>query len=249
MKDFYVTLLSNSSMDYFPTNTTSSFTVRLHQNITLGENWHVGLAEIHYSYNFANVRKNHNAIIEKSTDASSVWKIEEGVYSSVVDLVREINTIYGDLPLFYLNHQTKRIKLNREAVKAETNAMILQGNLAPQLGFKPDDDILQYQEAPVPASVLFGVPHQMLIYCDIIQPQFIGHEVAQVLRSVKIGNDSYEYGTPCHSEFKNIHYVPVSRKEFHTIRINIRDPTGDHVPFSHGVLSLKLHFKERATSG
>lgn len=242
MKDFYVTLLSNSSMDYFPTNTTSSFTVRLHTNVTLGENWVVGLAEIHYSYNFANVRENHNTIIEESPDTVSLWKIEEGGYSNVADLVLEVNKIYNKL--FEFRPHTKRVRINRDAVKVETSAILLQGNLASQLGFKPDDNILQYQESPEPASVLFGVPHQMLIYCDIIQPQFIGHEVAQVLRSVKIGSESYKFGTPCHSEFKNIHYVQVSRKEFHTIQINIRDHTGEHVPFSHGVLSLKLHFKE-----
>lgn len=231
-------------MDYFPTNTTSSFTVRLPKNITLGENWRVGLAEIHYSYNFANVRRNHNSIIETSVDSVTLWKVEEGAYSSVADLVHEINKAYGVQPLFEFKQRTKRLKINHAAVREGTTVMMLQGNLAPQLGFKPDENILQYQEGPDPASILFGVPHQMLIYCDIIQPQLVGHEVAQVLRSVQIGNDSYKFGTPCHSEFKNIHYMPLSRKEFHTIQINIRDHTGEHLPFSHGVLSLKLHFKE-----
>lgn len=244
MKDFYVTLLSNSSMNYFPANTTSSFTVKLHKNITLGEDWHVGLAEIHYSYNFANVRDNHNTIMESTPDSVSLWKVENGVYTSVPDLIHEINRAYGNQPLFEFRPHTKRVKLNRDVVNGETKAMLLQGNLASQLGFRPDENILQYLESPEPASVLFGVPHQMLIYCDIIEPQFIGHEVAQVLRSVIIGNDSHKLGAPCHSEFKNIHYVPVSRKEFQTIAINIRDHTGEHLPFSHGVLSLKLHFKE-----
>lgn len=249
MKDFYITLISNSSMDYFPTNTTSSFTVRLPKNITLGENWRVGLAEIHYSYNFANVRENHNSIIETTDDSVTLWKIEEGSYTSVSDLIHEINRSYASQPLFEFRPHTKRLKINHDAVRKGTNVMVLQGNLAVVLGFKPDENILRYQEAPDPASILFGVPHQMLVYCDIIQPQLVAHEVAQVLRTVQIGSDSYRFGTPCHSEFKNIHYVPLARKEFHTVQINIRDHTGKHLPFSHGVLSLKLHFKEVPSTG
>lgn len=182
MKDFYVTLLSNSSMDYFPSNTTSSFTVKLHKNITLGEDWLVGVAEIHYSYNFANVRENHNAIIESKPGIVSLWKIEKGVYTSLPDLVHEINKAYDNQPLFEFRTHTKRLKINHNVVNEGANAMLLQGNLASQLGFRPEENILEYQESPEPASILFGVPHQMLIYCDIIEPQFIGHEVAQVLR-------------------------------------------------------------------
>ena len=55
MKDFFFTLLSNSSINYFPQNTTSSFTVHLAEKITLNGTWKVGIAEIHYKYNFFNV--------------------------------------------------------------------------------------------------------------------------------------------------------------------------------------------------
>lgn len=207
MKEFYVTLLSNNSMDYFPANTTSSFTVRLHKNITLGENWFVGLAEIHYSYHFVNVRENHNAIIEKSADSVSLWKIEEGAYTSVPDLIHEVNKAYGNRPLLEFRPHTRRVKLDQNVVNSETDMMVLQGNMASQLGFRPSENILKYKESPEPASVLFGVPHQMMVYCDIIEPQFIGHEVAQVLRNVIIGNASYKFGAPHHVEFKNIHYI------------------------------------------
>lgn len=174
----------------------------------------------------------------------SLWKIEEGAYTSVPDLIHEVNKAYGNRPLLEFRPHTRRVKLDQNVVNSETDMMVLQGNMASQLGFRPSENILKYKESPEPASVLFGVPHQMMVYCDIIEPQFIGHEVAQVLRNVIIGNASYKFGAPRHVEFENIHYVSVSRKEFHTITINIRDYTGEHLPFSHGVLSLKLHIKE-----
>ena len=47
MKDFYLTLLSDSCLDTFPKNKQSSFTVRLDHPIQIDkENWEVALAEI-----------------------------------------------------------------------------------------------------------------------------------------------------------------------------------------------------------
>ena len=47
MKDFYITLLSDGSMDMFPTNKQSEFTVKLHHLILIEEeSWEVALVEI-----------------------------------------------------------------------------------------------------------------------------------------------------------------------------------------------------------
>lgn len=62
MKDFYMTLLSNSSMNYFPNNKTSVFTVHLPRKVILKENWAVALASINYRYNFFNVTEKNNRI-------------------------------------------------------------------------------------------------------------------------------------------------------------------------------------------
>ena len=44
MKDFYLTLMSDSSLNTFPNNTQSSFTVRLDHPINIEkENWEVAL--------------------------------------------------------------------------------------------------------------------------------------------------------------------------------------------------------------
>lgn len=51
MKEFFMTLLSNSSMDLYPENKTSSFTVHLPEKITLNGMWSVAVAEIHYKHN------------------------------------------------------------------------------------------------------------------------------------------------------------------------------------------------------
>ena len=43
--EFYVTLPSNSSMEYFPDNKTSNFVTKLSRTLQLDGEWEVGLAE------------------------------------------------------------------------------------------------------------------------------------------------------------------------------------------------------------
>lgn len=99
MKEFFVTLLSNSSMNLFPDNKTSSFTVQLAEKITLNGLWSVGVAEIHYNYNFFNVTPSNNSItaVKKEDESKNSIKslhtvnITPGYYGSVADLVDTVN--------------------------------------------------------------------------------------------------------------------------------------------------------------
>lgn len=57
--EFYVTLPSNASMDYFPQNTQSSYRTKLISPLLLKGEWEVGLSEIFIPRNWFNVG-NHN---------------------------------------------------------------------------------------------------------------------------------------------------------------------------------------------
>ena len=52
--EFYVTLPSNSSMQYFPDNKTSNFVTKLPRTLQLDGEWEVGLAEIVYPHTWYN---------------------------------------------------------------------------------------------------------------------------------------------------------------------------------------------------
>ena len=55
MSGFYLTLPSNSSMDYYKGNSLANFTTRLPNAIDLTGDWEVGLVEIQYPHNWYNV--------------------------------------------------------------------------------------------------------------------------------------------------------------------------------------------------
>ena len=63
---FYITLPSNSSMDLYPENKTSSYKVHLSNPIQLDPaRWEVALSEIQFLHSWYNVRENKNTLFKK----------------------------------------------------------------------------------------------------------------------------------------------------------------------------------------
>lgn len=290
MKEFFVTLLSNSSMNFFPDNKTSSFTVQLAEKITLNESWSVGVAEIHYNYNFFNVTPNNNTVkvtitnemdkersmknvtspeagVKKipyrssstkpnssdSATQTNIIKITPGYYVSSMDLVNIVNSeikqrfglFTGDI--ISIDKINNRTQVNKKNSHFALDSISFEARLAMQLGFEPDENILDYNLSPHIGNIIFGVPDQMLIYTDIIEPTYIGHEKAYVLKIVNTNTQSYKFGDTCYKEYSHIHYMRVQKREFESISVDIRDYTGAFLPFQHGVLTIKLHFKKNGS--
>ena len=84
--------------------------------------------------------------------------------------------------------------------------------------------------------------HDLYIYCDIAQAQYVGDALVPLLRIVPVeGVD----GQRINKSFLRPQYIPVDRKVFETIEVNIRRDTGESVPFESGKVLLTLHFRER----
>lgn len=261
MNDFFITLLSNSSMNFFPDNKTSSFTVQLPEKITLNGSWSVGIAEIHYNYNFFNVTPNNNRItvVKKDSDLTEnslqpfhAIELTPGYYGSVANLVEIVNKqmknhwLASGL-LISIDPTNNRTIVNKQSVYKKLDNISFQGRLALQLGFEPEENILNHELSPYIGNTYFGVPDQMLIYTDIIEPTYIGHEKAYVLKIVNTNVNTYKFGDICYKEYTHIHYMRMQKREFESVSVDIRDYTGAFIPFQHGVLTIKLHFKKNGS--
>lgn len=281
MDDFYITLISNSSTKMFPENSTASFTVLLPQKICLKGEWCVGIAEMHYNYNFFNVCDGNNKIIfdkidinsenrsfhvddtengieKTSSDSDSIplKRLEEtvhnGFYKSVQSLIDAVNEKMQKnigINLLSIDKFNNRTKVEQEKLEEKKNFVKIDGiyfenRLAMQLGFEPNKNVLEHELSPHVGNIYYGIPDQMLIYTDVIEPVFIGHEKAHVLKIINTTSAVSDFGDSCYKEFHHIHYVRLQKKEFEHISIDIRDYTGKRMPFLHGVSSLKLHFKK-----
>ena len=86
--EFYVTLPSNSSMQYFPDNKTYNFVIKLPRTLQLDGEWEVGLAEIDHPHTWCKIREGKNSVEIYVPDQ---WlqeiSIQPGYYEKVQDVI------------------------------------------------------------------------------------------------------------------------------------------------------------------
>ena len=84
--------------------------------------------------------------------------------------------------------------------------------------------------------------HSMYVYCDLLEPRVVGDKMTQLLRVVPAEGRNGDMVTRI---YENVHYVPLQRKSFEVVEIDIRDSVGEKVPFERGTLNVTLHFRRR----
>ena len=86
--EFYVTLPSNSSMQYFPDNKTSDFVTKLSRTLQLDGEWEEGLVEIDYPHTWYNTREGKNSVEIYVLDKwAQEFSIPPGYYEKVIDVI------------------------------------------------------------------------------------------------------------------------------------------------------------------
>ena len=85
----------------------------------------------------------------------------------------------------------------------------------------------------------FGDNLPIFVYCDLIEPQFVGDSYTRCLRVVRY--QGY------HHVFQNVYYMCVEKTYFQTVAVEILTRLGDRVPFASVAQPsiLVLHFRKR----
>ena len=80
-----------------------------------------------------------------------------------------------------------------------------------------------------------------LMYCNLIAPQLIGSAVIRYLRTIDILHINYGG----EHLYENVYYVPVEKRTFRDIRIEMLHLSGDRIAFRDRKNPLKdvLHFR------
>ena len=84
----------------------------------------------------------------------------------------------------------------------------------------------------------------LYVYTNVVESRVVGDSLVPLLRIVPIQG---EHGHMISRHFEHVQYLPLLRKEFGTIEIDIRDDTGHAVPFECGKVTVTLHFRRRKT--
>lgn len=88
-----------------------------------------------------------------------------------------------------------------------------------------------------------GAETSFFVYCNIVEPQFVGNSLKQLLRAVPI--TAGPLGGTIHKEFITAHYIGVLANEFDTLEIEIRNDFGKLIDFQFGKVIAKLHFRRK----
>lgn len=88
-----------------------------------------------------------------------------------------------------------------------------------------------------------GAENTFFVYCNIVQPQYVGNSLIPLLRTVPVNLETL--GATGHKEFTAPHYIGVLCNEFDTIQIEVRNDSGDLIDFQFGKVIVKLHLRQK----
>ena len=95
---FYLTLPSNSSMNYYPDNTLAHYTTALAQDVDLSGRWEVGLSEIQYPYSWHNMDNSAGWIIVHKDHQEKKLDLPPGQYDTPKQLIAGLNQLFTPAP-------------------------------------------------------------------------------------------------------------------------------------------------------
>lgn len=199
----------------------------------VNENFHA-----HWSTNLfeQTLTKANQVVIVKNISRKVIEIQEQHVADGLSHSVDKL--VYAEKASFFTKYAATR------EVTYERFEIRLKGRLAIQFGFQPEKNIAEYSHSPQAASQVFGVPDQLFIYSDVIMPQEISDKCSQVLKIVKTVDHNSGYGEVISRETFNLNYIPLCKKKFQIVEIELRDSLGQLAAFQFGCAIVQLHFKK-----
>lgn len=290
---FYITLPSNSSMDFYPSNTLTNYVTKLPQAVDLTGEWEVGLFELQFPVSYYNVTDEETKLLMYTNFDDKMMRTDvsppSGYYESPGLLVREINEVIAlveqrkNLVRFSYNDISKKISVRfLEMNDTDFVNFLMTEAMAELLGFEWQtlDEHLEeaarknvlpfqtdggggkpgivarlkqtvdgrlalmsgdslYQTASRVCDLKRGF-YSLFVYCDVAEHSVVGDRKVPLLRVV---NAEGKEGSMVNRIFQTVLYVPVQRKQFDAIEIDIRDDAGRPVRFQRGRVIATIHFR------
>lgn len=179
----------------------------------------------------------HDIILTKTVP------VPPGHYTQIEQLLKFINEQIVDLAELAVTETNKiSVSIKAPPVIIVRTAVYLSDILAMQLGFPPGTDILSCSFSEHPADLSRGIPSQIFIYGDFIEPQYVGDVSAPLLRTVNARVSKIQWGLAT-QVFNSPYYIPVNKRSISSIEVNLRDAQGSYISFLNGTSTVVLHFR------
>ena len=266
-QNFTINLVSNASMNVFPTNTMARFTTLLPNKVELTGDWEVALLEVSWPGKVKNIT-NASFTISRFDNANRPLRPEHnqtipaGFYPTVDTLLTKLfKTIYehgeyDNIPVSWkVDPVSEKLEVSFTGQAPEDQFWILfkSDDLSNTLGVT--DAIcgtVESQRQKGFASLgtfpvdLQGGRHTMFIYCDLVQNEILGDSQAALLRVIPLQQNVASTGATCYRTFDKMQWKRLNKSNFQSITISLCDESGQLMPFvSIGRTNITLSFRRR----
>jgi hypothetical protein len=239
--------------------------------------WEVGLADIMYPRNWYNVDHQHlilictncTKIIPEFASDENISKdyeirvgIPSGYYNTAQELVEMLNNSIAKayrkpvrpwsangINRYVDESLWPRITYNKHnrciyVTMQPDSAIRFSKKLAMLLGFNSQmlESTSIIGDRPVDIE---GGLHALYVYCDVLECVAVGDTMAPLLRIVTVKGTR---GEMSYVQYDQPRYIPLQKKAFDSIEIDIRDDIGKPIPFDAGKLIVTLHFRRSRDS-
>ena len=142
MSQFYLTLPSDSSSQYYPENSTASFNTKLSERIELDGDYEVGLAQLIYPhswFNFVNDDESLWVSVKNKDNTFTKHIFSSGQFNDGSALARHLNEKIK-IPgiMFHWHLFSRRMKLGI----TEGNLLIMSNAFKSYFGFDTQEEVL-----------------------------------------------------------------------------------------------------------
>ena len=261
MDSFTIELVSNASGELFPDNTLSSFTNFLPEQVNLEGQWEVAISEISYPSMYLNITEGYFKFFDrKPSKSTSTYSVEPGLYTSITDIVGAMSTLIQERS----NHNESCITL--KVSRRSQKVVIILANDTSGFAFCSTDlghifgnnagnqfGVLMKGKVPHEPQFAYDIVRirSLMIYSNLVEYSLVGDTKAPLLRCFPFisklkGGDIITTGQYMNYQtFSNLQFRPLLKHSFHSIHIDLRDTSGEKIPFvSVGITRLVLMFRK-----
>ena len=258
MKSFVVRLSSLESTDIFSDNTSSSFRIKLPENIPCC-NWDVALSSIYLpaKTDIGQLLTAENFYIEIPTDGGIIRvPLDELKDCTVEGLVKhlqlEMSIAFEDVvkPFEVYSEEDGRIYFHfLDDISIKLSGMLsylLNSAASPQ---ELTTIVGRNRVKQLVGTVNFKKfhPHTVLVYCNFITPIVVGNEFAKVLQMIPYYDSDAGNATIMKFEAQHLDFLPVSMNDATMLQFEMRTSAGDLIRFENDdtEILLTLVFREK----
>ncbi|KAK6175875.1 hypothetical protein SNE40_014252 [Patella caerulea] len=242
----FLTLPSNNSVNYFPSNKISHYTTKLARPLQLDGAWTCGLVEIQYpcSWNKIYLKDcwlSYRSKTEIEGPHRLRFSIPDGYYDTGHDIINHFNksTLEVGASLSIMKDPEGYVLL---LIGRDGRKVHLSKNLARIFGFMKANEFTSSVKSDTKVDLDSNF-HNIYIYTDIIENQLVGDTSAPLLRAIQV-DLAKPFGTAVYKTFDNPYYIPVNKHYIDTVELGLYTELGQPVPFEFGHVLCKLHLRK-----